>query len=255
MKVATWNINGLKVRQDHVLDWLEQNEPDVLCLQETKVTDQEFPEDGFIDLDYDVEYFGQPSYNGVAIVSRAPMNDVTRGFAGARNDDDKRAIAATIEGVRIVCVYVPNGQRVGTDKYAFKLDWLRALREYLDQGPGADTPLVLAGDFNIAPQPGDHFGAAPGDPEIFVSAEELAAFRALLDWGLIDSLHHLNPGPKQFTWWDYRSGAWDRNHGLRIDHLLVTPQVIARGQEVTIDRSVRGWDRASDHVPVILTLA
>ena len=254
MKIATWNVNSIKTRLDHVLDWIESHEPDVICLQETKVIDQEFPEDGFIDLDYTVEFFGQRTYNGVAIASRTPPEDVQRGFVGAGEDDDRRLIAATIDGLRIVCVYVPNGQTVGSEKYAFKLDWLAELRRFLDAGPSPDSPLVLAGDFNIAPVSGDHYDAEPEDEFIFVSKKEIAAFRTLLDWGLTDSLHHCRPGPKQYTWWDYRAGSWERNFGLRIDHLLVTAPLVPQIREVTVHRETRDWDRASDHVPVVLDL-
>ena len=254
MKIATWNINSIKTREDQVLDWLEQHEPDVLCLQETKVNDQEFPEDGFTDLDYGVEYFGQRSYNGVAIVSREPIGEVERGFAHATDNDDKRLIAGTINGIRIVNIYLPNGQSVGSDKYRFKLDWMRQMRAFLDLGPSPETPLVLAGDFNIAPRPGDHYDAMPGDEQIFVSAEEIAAFERFLQWGLTDSLAHVDPSPKQYTWWDYRGGAWQRNQGLRIDHLLVTAPLLPRVERVDVHRDVRDWERASDHVPVVMTL-
>ncbi len=254
MKIATWNINSIKTRGDHVLDWIEAHEPDVLCLQETKVSDQEFPEDGFFDLDYEVEYFGQRSYNGVAIVSREPAQDVVKGFAGATDSDDRRLIAGTFDGVRIVNIYLPNGQTVGSDKYHFKLEWMREMRAFLDQGPNPDTPLILTGDFNVAPQPGDHYDATPGDEQIFVSAPEIEAFRRFLDWGLTDALHHLDPSPKQYTWWDYRGGAWERNQGLRIDHLLVTAPLVPRLKSVTIHRDARDEERASDHVPVVLEL-
>ena len=254
VKIATWNINSLKTREDQVLDWLEQNEPDVLCLQETKVTDQEFPEDGFFDLDYEAVYFGQKTYNGVAIVSREPLEDVQRGFDSEGDDDDKRLIAGTYDGIRIVCIYMPNGQAVGTDKYDFKLGWMAEMRRYLDAGPGPDTPLVLTGDFNIAPHEGDHHSAVPGDDTIFVSAKEIEAYRRILDWGLTDTLHHLDPSPKQYTWWDYRSGSWERNYGMRIDHVLLTQALLPRAKSVTVHREVRGWERASDHVPVVLEL-
>ncbi len=254
VKIATWNINSIKAREDHVLDWLEVHSPDVLCLQETKVTDQEFPEDGFTDLDYEVHYFGQPTYNGVAILSRDPVDDVVRGFADAAESDDKRLIAGTINGVRIVNVYVPNGQAVGSDKYAFKLRWLDALLGFLQAGPGPDTPLILTGDFNIAPNPGDHYDAMPEDPTLFVSAPEVEGFRRLLQWGLTDSLHHHDPSPKQYTWWDYRGGAWDRNQGLRIDHVLMTASLVPNIANVTVHRMVRDLDKASDHVPVVVEL-
>ena len=200
MKIVTWNVNSLRAREDLVLDWVEQNEPDVICLQETKVTDQEFPEDAFGDLDYDVVYFGQQTYNGVAIASRSEPEDVVRGFPDDGPEDDKRLIAATVDGVRFVDIYLPNGQRYGGDKYAYKLAWMDRLQAFLEAGPGPDTPLVLLGDFNIAPRDVDVHEGYPIGEQLFVSEAERSRFQRLLDWGLTDALLHFDAAPAQYTW-------------------------------------------------------
>ncbi len=255
MRVATWNVNSLRSREDVVLDWLEAWRPDVLMLQETKVTDQEFPEDAFGDLDYDVVYHGQRTYNGVAILARGELTDVVRGFPGDPPDADRRLLAATVGGVRFVDVYVPNGQALDSDKYRFKLAWLEQLAGFLAAGPGPDTPLVLAGDFNIAPLDLDVPEAGPRPGELFVSAPERAAFARLLGWGLTDTLRHFQPtAPRLYTWWDYRGGAWERDLGMRIDHILVTSPVLARARAVQVDAKVRGQRTPSDHAPVVLDL-
>ncbi len=255
MKVATWNVNSLRMREDLVLDWIEAHRPDVLMLQETKVTDQEFPEDAFGDLDYDVVYFGQRSYNGVAIAAREELRDVVRGFPGDGPDADKRLIAATVGGVRFVDVYVPNGQALTSDKYPFKLAWLERLEAFLAQGPGPQAPLLLAGDFNIAPLDLDVPDPEARRDDLFVSPPERKAFARLLERGLTDVVRHFQPdAPRLYTWWDYRAGAWERNVGMRIDHILVTAPLLARARRVTIDRQMRGRESPSDHVPVVLEL-
>ena len=253
VKIATFNVNSLRAREDIVLDWLEHEDPDVLCIQETKLTDQEFPEDGFGDLDYDVVYHGQPAYNGVAIVSHEAAEDVVRGFG---EEDDRRFIAATVEGIRVVCVYVPNGESYGADKYHYKLRWLAELEEVLKKELAAHESLVLCGDFNIAPRTEDvHDAETREQNEIFMSPEERAAFARLLDLGLTDAFAHLHPDAERpYTWWHYRGGSWERNRGLRIDHHLVTKAVLDRTKSVTIHRAMRGGESPSDHVPVVLEI-
>lgn len=254
MKLATWNVNSLRARLDVVLDWIEKNRPDVLCLQETKLTDQEFPEDELGDLNYDVTYFGQRSYNGVAIASRPEMTDIVKGFPGENAGDDRRMIAATIEGVRVVCVYTVNGQSVGSDKYDFKLKWIRRLRDWLDQTSSPSSPLVVCGDFNVAPADIDVFDPIAVRGRILASEPERAALRDLMSWGLTDVFRRLHPNEQRFTWWDYRAGSWERNHGLRIDHFLATTPLLERIERITIDEPMRGKPPASDHVPVVLEL-
>ncbi len=252
MRIASWNVNSLRVREDQVLDWLEAHEPDVLCLQETKVTDQAFPEDAFFDLDYEVSYWGQSTYNGVAIVSREVPSDVIRGFPGGATDAEPRLMAATIQGVRIINVYVPNGAAMDSSKFAFKLEWLKQLRVFLDDGPPSDTPLALMGDFNIAPLDLDVWAPDEMAGGLFVSKPERAAFFELLEWGLSDAFRHFQPSQKAYTWWDYRKGGFERNRGMRIDHMLITKPLLERAEKVWIDRQVRSLDTPSDHVPVVL---
>lgn len=254
MKIATWNVNSLRAREDLVLDWVERNQPDILCLQETKVTDQEFPEDAFGDLHYDVVYTGQASYNGVAIAAKEEITAVEKGLPGDGPGADKRFIAATIAGLRVASVYVPNGQSLTSDKYPFKLEWLARLAGWLESSASRTAPLIVGGDYNIAPLDGDVWNPEERVNGLFVSEPERAAFAQLLEWGLTDALIHFDPAPKQYTWWDYRAGSWERNHGMRIDHLLITQPVLARAKGVTIDRKARGLEGPSDHVPVILEL-
>ncbi len=254
MKIATWNVNSIHAREDQILDWLEQQQPDVLCLQETKTTDQEFPEDGIGDLGYDFVYTGQRSYNGVAILAKDELTQVKKGLPDDDDASDKRFIAATINGVRIISVYVPNGQDLSSDKYPYKLDWLARLRAYLDASEDPKSPLIMCGDYNICPHDQDAWDAAERPNDLFSSPPERAAFQRLLDWGLTDSFYHLHPEPKNYTWWDYRGGSWERNRGLRIDHLLVTQPILAKVKEVTIHRKVRANPAPSDHVPVLLEL-
>jgi exodeoxyribonuclease-3 len=254
VKIATWNVNSLRVREDVVLDWVEKNKPDVLCMQELKMTDQEFPEDAFGDLNYDAMYFGQRSYNGVAIVSRPEMFEVVKGFPGDTLHTERRLIAATIEGVRVVCVYAPNGQSIGSDKFVFKLEWYRRLKQWLIETASPEKPLLICGDFNVAPAELDVW-----DPIIngrhLATPEERAAFFDLASFGLTDAYRALYPTAKKFTWWDYRSGSWERNMGLRIDHFLLTRPLVERMKSVKIDEAIRGMATPSDHVPVVLELS
>lgn len=254
MKIATWNVNSLRAREDLVLDWLEENEPEIACFQETKITDQEFPDDAFGDLDYDVIYHGQQTYNGVAIASRDEPRDVVRGLPGDPADDARRLIAATFGDLRVINIYLPNGQAYGSDKYAYKLEWMDRLQAFLEQGPGPDTPLVLLGDFNIAPRDSDiHDGYGRGEL-LFISEAERSRFQRLLDWGLTDAVLHFDDAPRQYTWWDYRGGAFDRNLGMRIDHILVTEPVLRRATSIRIEREARAAEQPSDHCPVVLVL-
>ena len=254
VKIATWNVNSIRARESVVLDWLEANEPDVLLMQETKIADQEFPEDGFGDLDYDVQYFGQSTYNGVAIASRHPIEDVVKGLPGDDDAAERRMIAATIQGVRTICVYVPNGRMVGSETFRYKLDWLDRLQAFITSTCRTDQPVVLAGDFNIAPTDDDVWDEERYCNVLFCTEDERSRFRRLLDWGFVDLVHHVHPEPRQFTWWDYRAGNWQKNRGLRIDHVLATQPIVARIRGIAIDRVVRGGHDPSDHAPVTLSL-
>lgn len=256
MKIATWNVNSLKVRLPQVLDWLAANRPDVLCLQELKLEDKAFPGAELAAAGYHAVFVGQKTYNGVAILSPHPLDDETN--AVVRNipgfeDEQKRLIAATIAGVRIVCGYFPNGQAVGSDKFDYKLRWLAALTDWLREELQTHERLVLAGDFNIAPEARD---AHPDwKDEIHVSAPERAAFAALTGLGLCDAFRLFEQTERSFSWWDYRMMAFRRNFGLRIDHLLVSPALRERCIASTIDKTPRRLERPSDHAPVVLELA
>ena len=254
MHIATWNVNSLRVRLDILLDWLKKQEPEVVCLQETKLTDDLFPVSPLADLGYQAVFTGQKTYNGVAILSRLPLTDVMVALPEAPGEDEKRFIAATVQGVRVVNVYVPNGQAVGSPKFAYKLAWLERLRTFLATTYTLADALVLCGDFNVAPEPRDVYDAPKAEGEILFHPEERAAFARLLAWGLQDALrlHHAEGG--LYSWWDYRAAAFRRNLGFRIDHILVTPPVAARCAAVMLNRELRRLEKPSDHIPVIARL-
>lgn len=251
MKLATWNVNSLKVRLPQVLDWLAAVQPNVLCLQELKLEDALFPLAAIEAAGYRAVFSGQKTYNGVAILSRTPPGEVVRGIPGF-DDPQKRVIAATIDGIRIVCAYFPNGQAVGSEKFSYKLEWLAALTRWL-QGEVASHPeLALLGDYNIAPEDRD---AHPDWPdEIHVSAPERNAFQALLALGLSDAFRRFEQAEKSYSWWDYRMMAFRRNFGLRIDHILVSTPLAQRCRSCVIDKAPRKLERPSDHAPVIVDL-
>jgi exodeoxyribonuclease III len=251
MKIATWNVNSIGARLPVVLKWVEAATPDVLCLQEIKCIDAKFPRQEFTDLGYQVETFGQPTYNGVAILSRSPATDVRRGFAGDDSAAQSRLIAATVEGVRVVNVYIPNGQAVGSDKYTFKLGWMKRLRHFFDTECDKTTSVLLCGDFNVAPEDRDVHDPKAWEGSVLVSPEERAALEEIKDWGLVDAFRMHNQEAKQFSWWDYRAAGFRRNAGLRIDHIWVTEALAARCQAALIDKEPRKWERPSDHTPVI----
>jgi exodeoxyribonuclease-3 len=253
MKIATWNVNSLKVRLPHLLQWLAANPVDVLCIQETKLTDDKFPLAEINAAGYQVAFTGQKTYNGVAILSQHPLQDVVRNNPRFP-DEQQRIIAATIEGVRIICAYVPNGQMVDSDKYAYKLSWLAALREWLADELAAHPQLAILGDYNIAPEDRDVHDPIEWAGQIHCSDRERAALTALVDLGLCDSFRLFEQPEKSYSWWDYRQLAFRRNRGLRIDHILLSPQLAKRCVGCAIDRDPRKWEQPSDHVPVIATL-
>jgi exodeoxyribonuclease-3 len=254
MKLATWNVNSLKVRLPHVLQWLADNPVDVLCLQETKLTDDKFPQAEIEAAGYQVAFAGQKTYNGVAILSRHPMTDVVRNNP-LFPDEQQRIIAATVNDVRVVCAYVPNGQSVGSDKYAYKLKWLDALRDWLSQELAAHPGLALLGDYNIAPADADVHDPAAWAGSVLVSEPEREAFRRLCALDLKDAFRLFDQPEKTFSWWDYRQMAFRRNMGLRIDHVLLSPPLAARCTACIIDRAPRKWEQPSDHTPVVATLS
>ncbi|MDR3087753.1 MAG: exodeoxyribonuclease III [Azoarcus sp.] len=252
MKIVAWNVNSLKVRLPHVLDWLAANRPDALCLQELKMEDKAFPEAEIRAAGYHAVYSGQKTYNGVAILTAKPGTDVICGIPGFK-DEQKRLIAATVDGIRIVCGYFPNGQTPGSEKFAYKLDWLEALSRWLkDALLPAHPRLVLAGDFNIAPTAED---AHPDWKEaIHVSPPERAAFQTLLDCGLVDAFRLFGQPTRSYSWWDYRMGAFRRNFGLRIDHILVSEALRGTCRACAVDKAPRKLERPSDHAPVVLEM-
>lgn len=250
MRIATWNVNSLRVRLPHVIEWLTQNPVDVLGLQELKLQDADFPHEAFQALGYHVAASGQKTYNGVAIVSRHPLENVTRGMLGYE-DEQKRVIAATTRGVRIVNVYVPNGQALGTDKYAYKLDWLQALERYLRAQLTAYPLLAVTGDYNIAPAPEDTHDPTVWEGGILCSDAERERLRALLDLGLSDCFRLFEQAEQSFTWWDYRAAGFRRNLGLRIDHVLASRELAANCRTCVIDTAPRKLERPSDHTPLI----
>jgi exodeoxyribonuclease-3 len=250
MKLATWNVNSLKVRLPHLLEWLAINPVDVICLQETKQQDADFPQAALQAAGYYNAFSGQKTYNGVAILSRSPLSEVQFGIPNF-SDEQKRVIAATIQGMRVVCVYIPNGQSLDSDKYQYKLKWLAALRDWLALEIKQYPKLVLLGDYNIAPEDRDLYDPAAWVGNVLVSEPERAAFQGLLQLGLSDSFRLFEQADKSYSWWDYRMMAFRRNMGLRIDHILVSEALAANCTGCVIDKAPRKLERPSDHTPVI----
>ena len=254
MKLVTWNVNSIRARLARVTAFLKRVAPDVACLQETKVVDADFPADAFRELGYHATFHGQKTYNGVAILSLAPPSEVWKGMEDDEADPEARLVAATIAGVRVVDVYVPNGQTVESPKYAYKLRWLARLRALLDRRCRADEPLVVAGDWNVAPEDRDVWDPAAWRDKVLFSEPEKAALREVAAFGLVDALREKNQEAGVYTWWDYRMGAFHRGFGLRIDHLLMTKPLAARLRSVVVDRDERKGPEPSDHAPLIAEL-
>jgi exodeoxyribonuclease-3 len=254
MKLATWNVNSLKVRLPHLLDWLAKHAPDVVCLQETKTEDPNFPVAELEAAGYKAAFSGQKTYNGVAIIARTPLTDVQPGIPSFE-DEQKRVVTATVGDLRVVCAYVPNGQAVGSDKYEYKLKWLRAFAAWLRAELARHPRLVVLGDYNVAPEDRDVHDPKLWEGQVLCSEEERAAFRLLLDLGLKDSFRLFEQPEKSFTWWDYRMNQFKRNMGLRIDHILVSPDLAAKCTSCAIDVEPRRLERPSDHAPVVAELA
>ncbi|WP_068815909.1 exodeoxyribonuclease III [Phormidesmis priestleyi] len=262
MKIATWNVNSVRTRLEQVVGWLQDNPIDVLCLQETKVVDESFPRSAFTDLDYQVYAFGQKSYNGVALISRSTLANVSMGFGAVLPeslvgdlDEQKRVITGVLEGVRVVNLYVPNGSAVGSDKYVYKLHWLKVLREYLHVLLQQTENLLVCGDFNIALDDLDIHDPKGREKQVMATDAEREALRHVLDLGLADLFRKFNQDGGQFSWWDYRTGAFRRNAGWRIDHHYVTPHLYERTIACTIDTAPRKLTQPSDHTPVIAELS
>jgi exodeoxyribonuclease-3 len=253
MKIATWNVNSLKVRLPHVLDWLETTQADVLCLQETKMEDRVFPYAELEAAGYHAAHNGQKTYNGVAILARGLLEDVHYDIP-AFADEQKRVLAATVDGLRIVCAYMPNGQEVGSDKYEYKLRWLAALTGFMREELQHWPKLALLGDYNIAPEDRDVHDPAAWKDRILCSEPERAAFRQLIDLGLADAFRLFEQPEKLYSWWDYRQMGFRLNRGLRIDHILLSKPLVAQCRTCVIDKAPRKLERPSDHAPVMTML-
>ena len=253
MRLATWNVNSLKVRLPHLLDWLAATSPDVVCLQELKLEDHNFPVAEIEAAGYEPAFSGQKTYNGVAILARSPLTGVRPGIPGFA-DEQKRVLAASVGDIRVVCAYVPNGQSVGSDKYEYKLRWLRAFRDWLRAELAAHPNLVVLGDYNVAPEDRDVHDPKLWAGQVLCSEPERAAFRALLDLGLKDGFRLFEQPEKSYTWWDYRLNAFKRNLGLRIDHILLGHALAAKLVACAIDLAPRRLERPSDHAPVVAEL-
>jgi exodeoxyribonuclease-3 len=260
MKIATWNINGVKARLDSAAAWLKEAAPDVACFQEIKSTDEAFPAEAFQDLGYNVAVHGQKGFNGVAILSKRPIDEVAvRGLPGDGSDAHARYIEAVVPRgggvVRIANLYLPNGNPIGTDKFAYKLSWMRRLQERVAGLLALEEPLVIAGDFNVIPEPADAKNPQAWVEDALFQPETRAAYRALLNLGLTDALRACRPEPGVYTFWDYQAGAWQKDHGIRIDHMLLSPQAADLLQAAGVDKHTRAWEKPSDHVPVWIELA
>ncbi len=250
LKIATWNVNSLTVRLPQVLNWLGEQQPDILALQETKLTDPAFPTLDFANAGYQAVFSGQKTYNGVAILSRLPAVDPVTDLPGL-DDPQRRVLGATVGEVRVVNLYVPNGQAVGSEKYAYKLDWLEKLIAWLQTELDRHACLVVLGDFNIAPDDRDVHDPAAWAGQVLCSEPERTAFRRLLDLGLRDTFRLFPQEERSFSWWDYRAAAFRRNLGLRIDHILASPALATRCTACQVDKTPRRLERPSDHAPVI----
>ena len=255
IKIATWNVNSIKARQAHLCDWLGgTGAPDVLLLQETKVTDDNFPAMELSALGYHSAASGQKTYNGVAILSRYPIEVTARALPGDSADEQARYIEGITAGVRVASVYLPNGNPTDSEKFPYKLAWMERLRRHARNLLAGEETFALAGDYNVAPDDADVFDVKAWADDALCRPESRAAFRRLIHLGLTDAFRAINREAGRYTWWDYRAGAWARDQGLRIDHFLLSPQAADRLVEVGIDRTPRGWEKASDHTPVWCTL-
>ena len=254
MKIVSWNVNGIRARIDHIVAWIEENKPDVLALQETKVVDELFPHEPFEAMSYVVETFGQKSYNGVANITKNPSEHTNKGITGF-NDPQTRVLSTTHDGIRVVNVYVPNGQAVGTEKFLYKLEWLNHLKIMLDNDLKEYPKMVVLGDFNIAPSDEDIHDPDEWKDKILCSDQERSALAEILSLGFHDSFRLFEKGPGFHSWWDYRAAAYRRGLGLRIDLLLASDELKSACKKGYIDEKPRGLERPSDHTPVVIEIS
>jgi exodeoxyribonuclease-3 len=254
VRIATWNVNSIRARLPRVEAWLDAWQPDLLCIQETKVRDEDFPREPFLSRGYQVEVFGQPTYNGVAWIGREPARDVVRGLPDDPPGADRRLIGATLGGLRVVNVYVPNGTEVGSERFAFKIAWFGRLRAYLADACRPTDPVLVCGDFNVAPEDRDVHDPELWRGQLLFHPAERAALQDLMAWGLVDAFRLGTADAGHHSWWDYRAGAFHKGHGLRIDLILVSPPLAACTRSVVIDREARKGPKPSDHAPVVIDL-
>ena len=259
MRIATWNVNSIKQRMDNAASWLAERQPDIVCLQETKCVDEAFPREAFEALGYNVAVHGQKTFNGVAILSKHPFDEVTSGLPGDHSDDHARfmeAVISTKDGsLRVATIYLPNGNPPDTDKYSYKIKWMDRLIAYARERLALEEPLVLAGDYNVIPAVADARNPSAWTTDALFLPATRERYRVLCNLGLTDAVRASSEEPGLYTFWDYQAGAWQKNNGIRIDHVLLSPQAADRLIGATIDRHVRAWEKPSDHVPVVIDLA
>ncbi|RMF08143.1 MAG: exodeoxyribonuclease III [Alphaproteobacteria bacterium] len=254
MKIASWNVNSIKQRIDHVLRWLKDADPDVLLLQELKCIDDNFPRLEIEDAGYNAAVHGQKAFNGVAILSKHPIEDVKRGLPGDSKDEQARYIEATVNGIRVASIYLPNGNPAPGEKFDYKLRWMDRLIVHARELLATERPFVLGGDYNVCPKDEDVYDPEGWAEDALCRPESRAKFRALQNLGLYDAFRAIVPSGPYYTYWDYKGGAWNKDHGLRIDHLLLSPQAADRLVTCEIDKRPRGWEKASDHTPIWCSL-
>ncbi|MEZ5977825.1 MAG: exodeoxyribonuclease III [Planctomycetota bacterium] len=253
MRIATWNVNSIRARLPRVLEWLEKARPDVVCLQETKCQDHQFPREPIEELGYSIAAYGQKTYNGVAILARGNVEDVSRGLPGDGEGAEARVISAQVEDFLLLDLYVVNGKEVGSDKYAYKLDWMKRVRDHLAENFDLGEKVVVTGDFNVTFDDRDVSDPEAWREKILCSTPERDALRAICDLGLTDALRHFTDEAGIYTWWDFRTKGFQRGNGLRIDHFLLSESALAACTGVEVDTDERGQEKPSDHAPVIAT--
>lgn len=252
MKVATWNVNSIKSRLEHVISWCKDTQPEVLCLQETKVVDKDFPFAQLASIGYEhTVAAGERAYNGVAIVSKMPLEDIETELPGKKNDTQKRFVAATVNGVRIVNVYIPHGTKFGSEKFDYKLDWIKRLRKFFDERFNEDDSVLLCGDLNVAPHELDVWNPNRWKDKLHFTKPERDAIQDLKRWGFVDLFRHINEDEREYSWWNHMEWSFRKDQGLRIDHLWASRSLAELCSDCWIDREPRGWEHPSDHAPVI----
>ncbi len=259
MRIATWNVNSIRQRTEHLAAWLAERKPDIVCLQEIKCVDDAFPRQAFESLGYNLAVHGQKTFNGVAILSRFKFDEVTSGLPGDDTDDHARflevAVSTATGVVRVASIYLPNGNPPDTDKYAYKLNWMKRLSHYAQERLQLEEPLILAGDYNVIPTAADVHNPALWVNDALFLPQTREAFRSFASLGLTDAIRAVSDDPGLYTFWDYQAGAWQKNWGIRIDHMMLSPQAADRLTTAGIDKHVRSWEKPSDHVPVYVDLA